>query len=252
MMNNLTTSLDCKNMILVLSVFFLFGVANNVCAQNLRAVYDGRAEGKASTPSSAEVQLVKRGALPKARQIWRNDESCQENFEVVDVASGSFTKTDAAQKAVLYRFCVTGHDFANNGIAIIENGKIVANVFYNAGEDYSLRALADTDGNGLSEIVLTDGATHQGYTNVYITLIEISPTGVKDFGIAGVYEDDCGAKEQCKSIAYKISVKPGNTPTFYRQAYSKRNKNWTPNGKAMRFSFRKSEGNPKTEYRLLN
>lgn len=236
----------------VVLLAFMFCAANDVSAQNLQTVYDGRTEYETSTPSNADVQLIKRNALPNARQIWRNNESCQESFEVVDVASGSFTKPKAAQKAVLYRFCTTGHDFANNGIAIIEGGKIVANVFYNAGEDSSIRGLADINGNGLSEIILADGASHQGYTNVIITLIEITQAGVKSFGIADVSEDDCGAKDPCKEITRKITVKPGKTPIFYRQTYRQRNKEWMTVGKLERFSFRASEGSPKTEYRLLD
>jgi hypothetical protein len=232
---------------LILSVS-LFNGAVNAHAQSLRAIYDGRGGAGISQASEADVQLIKRDALPKARQLWRNNEACREGFEVVDVATGSFTKPKAAQRAVLYRFCVTGHNFAHNGIAIIEDGSIVAHVLYEGGEDSSIKAIADIDNNGLSEIVRGNGATNQGYTILVAILIEISPSGVKKLGIADVYEDDCGAKEPCTTNAYKISAKPGRAPVFYREAYRGRGKSWIKAGATARYSLRKDE----SSYQLVN
>jgi len=226
----------------------LVGAAGNGVAQNLREVYDGRAETKNSTASSSDVQVVRRFALPKARRFWRGNAGCDESFEVIGVASGSFTKTNTEQRAVLYRFCVTGHNFASNGIAIIEGGSMVAHIVYDGGEDYSIGALPDINGNGLSEIILGDGSTNQGYTTSVAILIEATPRVVKRWGIADVYEDNCGTMDECEMTAYKISVKPGPTPIFYREAYKKRNERWTKAGNATRYALRKIGGS----YRFLN
>ena len=232
---------------ILFSLLFLF-IPSVALTQSLQTIYDGRTEVRASMPSNADVQLIKRYALPKARQAWRNSEVCNENFEVVDVTNGSFTKANSTQRAVLYRFCTTGHDFANNGIIVIEDRSVVAHVIYAGGEDYSIQALSDINGNGLSEIILSDGATHQGYSESVATIIEVSSTGVKNFGIADVYEDDCGAKDPCKTITHKILVKPGQTPIFYRETYRMKNKRWTKVGSAVRYSLRKDE----SSYKLLN
>jgi hypothetical protein len=174
-MLKLKTMIRCVGTALSLILFISFLTeANSVHAQSLQAVYDGRAEQSAATPSSVDAQLIKCYALPKARQVWRNSEVCQEDFNVVDVANGSFTKANAVQRAVLYRFCITGHNLANNGIAIIEDGKIVAHVVYDGGEDSSIKALTDINGDGLFEIVLGDGGTYQGITVAVAILIEIS------------------------------------------------------------------------------
>jgi hypothetical protein len=143
---------------------------------------------------------------------------------------------------------VTGHNFANNGIAIIEGGSMVAHIVYDGGEDYSIGALPDINGNGLSEIILGDGSTNQGYTVSVAVLIEASPGAVKKWGIADVYEDNCGTMDECQMTAYKISVKPGPTPIFYREAYKKINDRWTKAGNATRYSLRKIGGS----YRFLN
>ncbi|MBV9958316.1 MAG: hypothetical protein JO360_07840, partial [Acidobacteria bacterium] len=116
------------------------------------------------------------------------------------------------------------------------------------GENSSIGTVADLNNNGLSEIVLGDGSTHQGYTNVAAMVIELSPSGVKAFGIADVYEDDCGATEKCKTLAYKLSAKPGPSPSFYRETYRKRNERWLKAANAVRYSLRKDV----SKYRLAN
>jgi hypothetical protein len=242
-----TSCYVCMALSLVLFVL-LPGEAESGAAQTLRTVYDGRAEARASTPSNTDVQLVRRYALPKARRLWRGNDACTEGFEVIGVATGSFTKANTEQRAVLYRFCVTGHNFANNGIAIIEGGSVVAHIVYEGGEDYSIGALPDINGNGLSEIILGDGSTNQGYTTMVAILIEASPAGVKKWGIADVYEDNCGTMDRCEMTAYKISVKPGPTPVFYREAYKKRNERWTRAGGVARYALRELGGS----YKLLD
>ena len=226
----------------------LCGCAPAGRAQVLRPVYDGRAEAQSPAPSEAEAQLVRRSALPKARQFWHDDRACQPEFQVLGAAGGSFTRPQAAQRAVLYRFCATGHNFANNGIAVLEGGSVVAHVAYSGGEDHAIKAVPDIDGNGLSEIVLSNGATNQGYTVSVAILIELSPSGVKKLGVADAYEDDCGVAERCRMTAYKISVRPGPSPVFYREAFSRRNERWTKTGGPARFSLREDGG----DYRLLN
>jgi hypothetical protein len=79
-------------------------------------------------------------------------------------------------------------------------------------------------------------------------LIEVSQSVVKKWGIADVYEDDCGVRDECEMTAYKISVKPGPTPIFYRETYRKKNERWTKAGNATQYALRKNEG----RYRLLN
>ncbi|HEX8141058.1 MAG TPA: hypothetical protein VF553_00575 [Pyrinomonadaceae bacterium] len=243
-----TLTCDALRALSMLLFLSLFDEAASVMAQNLRVVYDGRIERSITKPSHAEVQLIRRYALPKARRFWRSDDACREGFEVVDAASGSFTKPNAAQRAILYRFCIRGHNIANNGIVIIEGGSIVAHIVYDGGEDYSIGALEDINGNGLSEIIIGDGSTNQGYTVNVALLIEISPPGVRKFGIADVYEDNCGAVEQCETNAYKISVKPGPTPIFYREAFRQRNERWTRAGNAARYRLRPNE----SSYNLLD
>jgi len=218
-------------------------------AQALQTVYDGRVEPNPHRPSHEVLQILRRYALSGARQAWRNDKYCTEGFEAIDVANGSFTKANSSQNAILYRYCVKGQDIGNNGIAIIKNQRVVAHVVFNSGEDYSIQALSDINGNGLSEIVIGDGSSHQGYSASLATVIEISSSGVDNLGTADVFQDDCGANpDRCETIAYKVLVKTGTTPIFYRETYKKAGNRWIKSGVAVRYTLRKNE----SKFRQLN
>jgi hypothetical protein len=148
----------------------------------------------------------------------------------------------------LYRFCETGHDFANNGIAVLEDNSIVFQVLYSGGADYDISAASDLDGDGLFEIVLGDGSTHQGYTNVVATVIGLSSGNVKKFGIADVYEDDCGVNPNCRERAFAVYALLGIKPAFMRETYGKRRGRWTKIQVGTKYLMR----NDDTEYKILH
>lgn len=242
-MQNLKAVLYKSRKFLYFTFLFSVMLLNNamIKAQELKPVSDGRDETESSKPSEKYKNLIEQNALPKARQQWKANDACQEDFSIVAETNGSFTKANTQQTAVLYRFCTTGHNFANNGIAIIENNKIVTHIVYEGAEDYDMSALQDINGNGLSELIIEDGSTNQGYTVSVINIIELSSNSVKKFGITETYEDDCGAVEKCTSTAYRVLVKGGSAPTFYRETYKKKNKNWIAIGKAKPLKLRADE-----------
>jgi hypothetical protein len=197
-----------------------------VLAQNPKPIYDGRLALGSTKLSSSEDALVKEKILPAAQKRWHEDESDQGCIEglnsgAIDMARGSFTKPNSDQRAILYTYCSTGHNMALNGIAIIENDKVVSHIVYEGGWDSAIGALPDINGNGRSEILVASGGTNQGQTWRSISIIELSDTIVlTKFGMTGVFSDNCGAVEKnCKVEAYRISVKSGGTPVFYREAF---------------------------------
>ncbi len=219
---------------------FLCQGATHARAQGSVLVADGRSDTPAAAGATdAEERLVKSRSLPKARQYWPA-EMCEESFSVLGAAAGSFTRAGARQRAVLYRYCVTGHDFANNGIAVFEGGRIVADVLYEGGEDHSIESLADIDADGISELVFDNASIHQGYTNAVVMLVQLTPAGVKQLGIADVYEDDCGARARCTMTAYRVTVAPGPAPVFYRETFRKRGRRWVRRGRPARFTLREA------------
>lgn len=246
MLNNFRTSAICKILLFAVSAI-LFRIDSPARAQEIQFIYDGRNEPPVASASSTDVQKIRRFALPNARRFWRN-EDCQEALQVVGAANGSFTKPNTNQRAVLYRFCVTGHDFANNGIAIFEAGALVVHVTIKGGEDRYIGALGDITGDGLQEILLADTSMHQGYSNSLIRLIAFSSAGIRKFGIADAYEDDCGAVEKgCTVKAYRISAKSSQTPIFYRDVFTRKSGAWVKVRTRTAFSLRNDEG----EYHLL-
>jgi len=196
-------------------------------AQNAKPIFDGRLTLTPTKLSSSEEKLMKDKVVPAARKSWHErerDQECGTGFASTptDIAAGSFTKPKADQKAILYQYCEVGHDMTLNGIAVIENGQVVAHVVYEGGGDHAIGALPDINGNGLSEILLAAGGTNQGITWGSISIIELGGTEVTQFGRTETLSDECGRADDknAKTKAYRISVKAGPSPAFYREVYS--------------------------------
>ena len=218
-------------------------------AQNVTTLYDGRLENNPEPVSSSDVQLVRRNALPAARRAWGSE--CEEATDFIGTASGSFTATGKAQRIVLYRYCEMGHAFSNNGLVVIEGGRVVRNIVYNGGGENTIVSLPDINQNGISEVLLAGGSTNQGYTGSVISILELTSSGALEFGDADVYEDNCGAVERCKMTAYKVTAKPGAKPIYYRETFQKRGGKWQSAGAAKVLKLRESYRSPKSEFRIL-
>jgi hypothetical protein len=220
-------------------------------AQDLRPIYDARKLLEPTKASAAAEALLKRTILPVADQYWdweKKDKDCDVEFQVIDVTQGSFTKTSSTQKAILYKYCTTGHNFALNGIAVLEESRVVAHIVYEGSWDHAIGALPDIDGNGLSEILIATGGTNMGETWEVISVIELSEHSVRKFGQTETFLDNCGADEKKgDSTAYKLWVKPGTIPGFYRETFFKKgcsdNGKWLKLGTQKQILFRKDEVN---------
>src|SRR5262249_42885034 len=205
--------------LLTFALFLLFKVQSPT--KELRLIYDARRIPDQGKVSNIEKAILEREIHPIARRHWGK---CTDEFEgefvVVDVAQGAFTRPQSNQKAFLYMFCHTAHLFAQNGIAVLEDERIVAHLVYDGGTDNQVGALPDIDGNGLSEILIHGGGTTQGETFGGISIIELSQKGVRKFGETETYHDNCGVEEnKGKKTAYRIYVRAGTTPAFYREAF---------------------------------
>lgn len=222
-----------KPTIVFLLLFSAFFGAASVSAQELKLIYDGRVDAKTAKISPLDENLLKREALPQARAAWKSDEHCEEGFEIQDAASGAFTRKGATQKAFLYRYCETGHNFGNDGIVIVENGRIAAHYVYDGGWDISIIALPDINENGINEIALGESGMHQGYGWSVVSIIELAGKTIEKFGIFDTWADDCGAEvKNCGTTAFKIIAKPGNHAAFYHEKYRKVKAAWRISGKS--------------------
>lgn len=206
----------------------------------------------------AEHATIEREILPAARKhcqdssIFPKDfladtSSCAHDsihgFRVIGVAEGSFTKPHASQKAILYQYCVTAHNFALDGIAVLEKGDIAGHIVYAGSWESGIVALPAFDGGARSEILVATGGINCGELWGMISLLEVSANGVRKFGRAETYHDYCGALPETAergATTYRWYVRTGAAPLFYREAF-KRKCRKTPEAEATRGNWVKSE-----------
>lgn len=203
-------------------------------------VNDPTQNEKPPAASAAEENLIKNQVLPKARKLWSANEVCTEEFEIAGTARGAFSKPNASQTLIFYQFCQTGNGFGNNGLVLVENGKIVGSYVSEGGWALSLSSLPDINQNGLNEFALYhSGGMHQGQGGTGVDIMEFSAAGVK--GLGWFQADSFG--EETGDFSYKVTVKPGKTPIFYREKYISTGENkWRKSGKTAAFKLGQVSG----------
>jgi hypothetical protein len=228
--------LDRRNLIarqlasLILSSIVWCGAAHGSVA-NGKAIYDGRKESLAGTPTKAEEALVRKLCFLRARAFWKDDKSCDAaSFTVLSCAAGSFTRRGAGQKAFLYQYCLTGHNFATNGIAILEGRKLVAHYGYQGSADSGILTLPDLNNDGCNDIAIEDGSINQGYVTSSVALYALQKEP-RSLGLFHTYEDNSGTTEALSKTASQIFAQPGKMPKFAAQKFAFQKKQWQPAGK---------------------
>lgn len=188
--------------------------------------------------NESDKDLIKREVLPKARKYWAKNEACDEDFQIVGQVRGSFTAPKSSQKLFFYQFCQTGNGFGNNGLVLLEGSKIVGSYVSESGWALDLKVLPDIDQNGLNEFLLYySGGMHQGQGGTGVDLMEFAAaSGVK--GLGWFQADSFG--EETGDWAYKVSVKTGKTPVFYREKYISKNDKLQKSGKPAPFKLGKA------------
>jgi hypothetical protein len=227
-----------KNRSFSVLIALLFGTAA-IFAQSNVVINNPTVDEKPAIFSDAEENLIKERVLPKARKHWGGDNVCTEEFQITGKADGAFTKAGAAQTLLFYQFCQVGNGFGYNGLVVTENGKIVGSYVSKGGWAGKAKKLPDINQNGLDEFALYySGGMHQGAGGTGVDVMEFSASGIKPLGwfqSESFTEDD--------STAYKISVKPGKMPLFYREKYAGIGENkWRKVGRIAAFKLEKVSG----------
>ncbi len=212
-----------RTKILLGGLFVCLFVGVDAFAQGPVVIYDPVRKAPEKNFTDADEQIVSTKILPTIKTRWSDDSSCDgSSLTVIGAADGAFTKKAVAQRAVLYEMCQTGNGFANNGIAIVENGNVVANFVAAGGWNLYIVRLADINNNGFDEIAIeTSGGMHQGYAGSSSNVIEVSAASVKSLGTFLAYSNECESlkpDEYCDR-SYKITTKPGTRPSFLSQKY---------------------------------
>jgi hypothetical protein len=202
-------------------------------------LYDPIAKVPEASRTEAEEQFVKEELVPKVRARWSEDSSCDGgNLNIVGAVDGSFTRAGAKQRAIVYELCQTGNGFANNGVAVVENGRVVAHFAVEGGWNLEVSRIPDLNRNGRDEIAIeTGGGMHQGYTGSSLTILEVTETAAAELGVFLVYTNECEtyAPNKYCDRSYKLTATPGAKPVFIAQKYINRGTDekprWVASGK---------------------
>jgi hypothetical protein len=228
------TVVDTKDLRLVYSEQDLEGERGDALTSSIREFGRyGKTEPKKPVKllSDADEKIIEREILPAGRKYWQDSKSlpdypggvssyCAHDFSVIGLAEGSFTKPRAKERAILYQYCATGHNFALNGVAVLDGGAVVGHIVYRGGWNSAIFALPPFDGSARSEMLIVTGGINCGELWGVISIVRLSEKGVIKIGHAHTYTDDCGAGLD-GATAYKWYVKPGAVPVFYREAFTR-------------------------------
>ena len=185
-------------------------------AQGTIVIHDPTVPATPAKLSAGEQSIMDKSVLPPARAKL-TDEVCEEAGEVAGAVQGSFTRAGARQTLIFYQFCQTGNGIGSVGVAVIEDGALTAHyISAESAWTADARALPDINQNGINEIALHySGGMHQGAGGVGVEIMEVSGDELKGIGwFQAESFDDLGPV-----IGYKVTVKPGKTPAFYKEKY---------------------------------
>lgn len=214
---------------------------------------DGRGDSSPSSSSTtlkpSETAPVKAAISPAAKKHWK-DAGADPDFQLLSKCVGAFTRPGAKQVAYLYSWCETGHSLGIGGVAIMENGKLVAHFGYNSGGEHDISRVPDIDGDGVDELCIEAGTTNQGYTISNASIISVRRPAVRKFGRFDLYDDNSGAVERnptSNASSYSADV-PTKKPIFMRQHYKSVKDKWVPQGKPAAYK----PANDEVSYEDLN
>lgn len=200
-------------------------------------IADGRAERTLSGGSDADVaawenHAALRQAMATARAHWQaQDAEYEEDARVLAVAEGAFTAPGAEQQAVLYLMSLWPRCCPKIGLAVIEGDRLVRNVAFEAVAQ-DLAAVPDLDGDGLDELATSGVFGMGGSVSGSVTILALTPGGVREWGSTPVLEDACAAMRD-GSMAWRVAARPG--PAFTAERYTQASceaGTWAPDGAA--------------------
>lgn len=223
---------------IVLSLIFVLSIASFNFGQDTFVITDPLKTEKGAGITSAVENLIKTQVFPKAKDHWEEDICPSGSEELGGVAKGAFTKSAANQTLVLYQYCQTGNGLGNNILVLLENGKIVKTFGEESGWAINLRQLPDINQNGIDEFAVTyGGGMHQGQGGTGIDILEFVNGKPK---ILGWLQESAFTEDS--EYSYKVWVKKGKTPVFYREKYApNKNNKQVKIGKAVAFKLKKDD-----------
>ena len=206
MRNKIFTALVC-------TLFFV----NLASAQKTLVIYDPTVVIEDEVPMlpAAEQVVYERTVLPKLKAKYQSD-GCGVEPELAGEVSGRFTKKGVVQKLAFYQVCQTGNGLGIVAIVVFENDRLVGIWGDDSGWTLGINTLGDLNANGRDEFALSfGGGLHQGQGGIGVDVMEFSSGKPKSIGW---FQGEKIMDTETES-AWKVTVKSGPTPVFYRQKY---------------------------------
>jgi hypothetical protein len=218
---------------LFLGLFLSVGAAFS----QIVVIHDPASQATESELDEADSRTMEEQVLPGVRKKLVND-TCTDSYTFTGAVSGAFSRAGAKQTLVFYQFCETGNGLGWVGITLLEGGKAVRTWVADSGWAYEVTRLPDINANGLDEFTLAySGGMHQGQGGIGIDVVEFvkgAPRGIGWFHAEAITDTE-------SDWGYKVTVKKGKIPVFYRQKYrSTEGSPWMKIGKNMRFALKKT------------
>lgn len=163
-----------------------------------------------------------------------------DNFQVIEVAEGSFTQPGSKQKLFLYRYGLT------NGLVVTEEQIVVAHYGGSPG-DYALythMVPADLNADGLTDLILF--ANVEDNQDIHAYLFEMTPSGPQCSGKALVFSSTAQGGEETdpkktEETAYELLQSPGQPSTFTEAEFKRVGQGeWKQQGQARPFTWNHS------------
>lgn len=202
---------------ILLSLSILVAFAAPTIAQKTLVIYDPTVQLMDEVPAlpDAEQAVFDSSVLPKLKAKYQSD-SCGVDPELAGEVSGKFTKKGVVQKAAFYQVCQTGNGLGVVAIVIFENDKLVGIWGEESGWSMAINTVSDLNANGIDEFTLSyGGGMHQGEGGIGVDLMEFQNGKLRS--LAWFQAEKIVDTES--DSGWKVSVKTGKTPVFYRQKY---------------------------------
>ena len=204
-----------RNIVFLVLLFVV--VAIPVSAQKTLVVYDATLELLDELPMlpDAEQAVYERSVLPKLKAKYQSD-TCSVEPELAGEVSGKFTKKSVVQKAAFYQVCQTGNGLGIVAVVVFENNKLVGIWGDESGWSLQINTIADLNGNGFYKFTLSySGGMHQGEGGIGVDVMEFTNGKPQSMGW---FQGEKFMDTETES-GYKVTVRTGKTPVFYRQKY---------------------------------
>lgn len=192
-------------------------------AATLKIIFDRRLNLEPDAAlTTFERKAINDTVYWQAQRAWQQDQNCDfEPFQILDAATGSFTRPRATQKAVLYRLCRYARQLGYGGLAILKNGRLVRHDVWNGGSEFALGKMPDLNRDGIEEVLVSFAGLNMGEMWMVMTIAQLGSKTAKLVKQFDAYHDNCGSvSPPLIQKAWKVYAEADDPLRFYQQCFA--------------------------------